>query len=283
MPILKFKNPIVISGSDGFVSSQVGELDATIRQTAEFSIGQDVGTDSDVEFNGLTQPENQTLVLPNPSDDSQNMVLGYGFISGSNLTFTVDEQGISENYTHEDNITINGDISFTSASLEQSNTSTIHKSGSTKFGDTSDDTHFITGSFNLSGSVEINGTSIVGVNNSSDLSAARTNVLVTENAAKLALGGDSTTNLEYIRKIKAVKGTISGTTGSFTATTASISTGLTTTTKNDFQFYLNGMLMEYDALNIKQGGSTFELHINTGSLGYNLTSDDEVVGWGKFN
>ena len=41
--------------------------------------------------------------------------------------------------------------------------------------------------------------------------------------------------------------------------------------------------MEYDVLNIKQGGSTFELHINTGSLGYNLTSDDEVVGWGKFN
>ncbi len=280
MPLLKFKNPLTTSGSSGFNTSIVGEQDATQATINTFSIGQDVGTTSQVTFNGVTQPESQTAII---GTSENNMVLGYGFISGSNLTFTVDEQGISENYTHEDNITINGDISFTSASLEQSNTSTIHKSGSTKFGDTSDDTHFITGSFNLSGSVEINGTSIVGVNNSSDLSAARTNVLVTENAAKLALGGDSTTNLEYIRKIKAVKGTISGTTGSFTATTASISTGLGNTTKLDFQFYLNGMLMEYDALNIKQGGSTFELHINTGSLGYNLTSDDEVVGWGKFN
>ena len=156
MPILKFKNPIVISGSDGFVSSQVGELDATIRQTAEFSIGQDVGTDSDVEFNGLTQPENQTLVLPNPSDDSQNMVLGYGFISGSNLTFTVDEQGISENYTQEDDITINGTINYTSASIELDSSQILFKSGSSKFGDSSDDTHEITGSMSVSGSFSIN-------------------------------------------------------------------------------------------------------------------------------
>ena len=41
MPILKFKNPIVISGSDGFVSSFLGDMDATNRQTAEFSIGQE--------------------------------------------------------------------------------------------------------------------------------------------------------------------------------------------------------------------------------------------------
>ena len=42
MPILKFKNPIVISGSDGFVSSNNGELDATNRTVTEFSIGQSV-------------------------------------------------------------------------------------------------------------------------------------------------------------------------------------------------------------------------------------------------
>lgn len=279
MPNFKFKNPLRTSGSDGFQTS-ITDQDGTISTINVFSIGQDVGTDSNVEFDGVSQPDSQTAII---GTDENNMVLGYGFISGSNLQFTVDEQGISENYTHEDDITINGNINFFSASVEQENTVRIETSGSTKFGDTSDDTHQITGSFNLSGSVEINGTSIVGVNNSADLSAARTNVLVTENAAKLVLGGDSTTNLEYLRKIKAVKGTISGTTGSFTATTASISTGLGNTTKLDFQFYLNGMLMEYDALNIKQGGSTFELHINTGSLGYNLTSDDEVVGWGKFN
>lgn len=52
MPILKFKNPIVISGSDGFVSSNNGELDATNRTVTEFSIGQSVATGSSVEFNG---------------------------------------------------------------------------------------------------------------------------------------------------------------------------------------------------------------------------------------
>ena len=38
------------------------------------------------------------------------MVLGYQFISGSNLTFTTEEQGISENYTHEDNLLIDGEV-----------------------------------------------------------------------------------------------------------------------------------------------------------------------------
>tara|TARA_B100000900_G_C20419969_1_gene650524 strand:+ start:68 stop:910 length:843 start_codon:yes stop_codon:yes gene_type:complete len=280
MPLLKFKNPLTTSGSSGFNTSIVGEQDGNQATINTFSIGQDVGTTDNVTFNGITQPQSQTAII---GTSENNMVLGYGFISGSNLQFTVDEQGISENYTHENDIVINGDMNFASASVGESSTENIFKSGSTTFGNSLDDKHHITGSVRVSGSVEINGTSIVGVNNSSDLSQARTNVLVTENAAKLALGGDSTTNLEYIRKIKAVKGTITGTTGSFTATTASISTGLGNTTKLDFQFYLNGMLMEYDALNIKQGGSTFELHIDTNSLGYNLTSDDEVVGWGKFN
>ena len=43
------------------------------------------------------------------------------------------------------------------------------------------------------------------------------------------------------------------------------------------------MIMEPDALTIEQSGSTFLTHINSTSLGYNLTSDDEVVAWGKFN
>ena len=283
MPILKFKNPIVISGSDGFVSSQVGELDATIRQTAEFSIGQDVGTDSDVEFNGLTQPENQTLVLPNPSDDSQNMVLGYGFISGSNLTFTVDEQGISENYTQEDDITINGTINYTSASIELNSSQILFKSGSSKFGDSSDDTHEITGSMSVSGSFSINNVEVDTISNNTDTSAARSNVLVTENVVFTAIGGDTEVNNVYLRKQFAKVGTISNSTGSFSAVTASIGTGLTTTSIQDFQFYLNGMILEQDALNIKQDGSTFELHMDGDSLGYNLSSDDEIVAWGKFN
>ena len=282
MPILKFKNPIVISGSDGFVSSFLGDMDATNRQTAEFSIGQEVDTDSEVTFNGLTQPENQTLILPNPSDASQNMVLGYGFISGSSITFTTEEQGISGNYIHENNATINGDVTAKSILTELSSSEVIFTSGSTKFGDTLDDRHEVTGSITISGSFSLNGNDMIAVSNNSDVSAARQNVFVTENVAYNVLGGEAEIANSYLRKQFAKVGTITSPTASFTAVTASAG-DLTATSINDFHFYLNGMVLENDALTIEQDGSTFKLHMDTGSLGYNLTNDDEIVAWGKFN
>ena len=165
MPIFKFKNPLRTSGSDGFQTS-ITDQDGNVSTINVFSIGQDVGTDSNVEFDGVSQPEAQTAII---GTDANNMVLGYGFISGSNLQFTVDEQGISENYTHEDDITINGNINFFSASAEQENTVRIESSGSTKFGDTLDDLHQITGSFNVTGSMSLNGTTI-SVSDNSDVS-----------------------------------------------------------------------------------------------------------------
>jgi|TARA_A100001201_G_scaffold9591_1_gene14085 hypothetical protein len=280
MPIFKFKNPLRTSGSDGFQTS-ITDQDGNVSTINVFSIGQDVGTDSNVEFDGVSQPDSQTAII---GTDENNMVLGYGFISGSNLTFTTDEQGISENYTHEDDITINGNINFFSASAEQENTVRIESSGSTKFGDTLDDLHQITGSFNVTGSMSLNGTTI-SVSDNSDVSLARQDVLVTERVGSIVLGGDTITENEYLRKIYAKKAdTISNSTASFAATTASIATGMTTTSIHDFQFFINGMIMEFDALTIQQNpANEFELHINTDSLGYNLQSDDEIVAWGKFN
>jgi len=280
MPIFKFKNPLRTSGSDGFQTS-ITDQDGNVSTINVFSIGQDVGTDSNVEFDGVSQPDSQTAII---GTDENNMVLGYGFISGSNLTFTTDEQGISENYTHEDDITINGNINFFSASAEQENTVRIESSGSTKFGDTLDDLHQITGSFNVTGSMSLNGTTI-SVSDNSDVSLARQDVLVTERVGSIVLGGDTITENEYLRKIYAKKAdTISNSTASFAATTASIATGMTTTSVHDFQFFINGMIMEFDALTIQQNpANEFELHINTDSLGYNLQSDDEIVAWGKFN
>ena len=280
MPNFKFKNPLRTSGSNGFQTS-ILDQDGTVSTINVFSIGQEVETDSNVEFDGVTQPEAQTAII---GTDSNNMVLGYQFISGSNLTFTVDEQGISENYTHEDDITINGNINFFSASAEQENTIRIETSGSTKFGDTLDDLHQITGSFNLTGSMSING-SAISVSDNTDTSLARQDVFLTERAAKIVLAGNTVTENEYLRKVYAKKAdTISNSTASFGATTASISTGMTTTSIHDFQFFINGMIMEFDALTIQQNpANEFELHINTDSLGYNLQSDDEIVAWGKFN
>ena len=151
MPILKFKNPLTITGSDGFISN-ILNMDGTIRQNNVLEIGQDVGTDQDVTFNSVESPENETLIINNEAG-TQNMVLGYEFISGSNLTFTVDTMTISENFTHEDDITINGAINFVSMSAELNNSSVIFQSGSTRFGDDLNDTHFVTGSMSISGSV----------------------------------------------------------------------------------------------------------------------------------
>ena len=281
MPILKFKNPLTITGSDGFISN-ILNMDGTVRQTNVLEIGQDIGTDQDVTFNSVESPENQTLIINNEAG-TQNMVLGYEFISGSNLTFTVDTMTISENFTHEDDITINGAINFTSMSAELNNSSVIFQSGSTRFGDDLNDTHSVTGSMSVSGSFNLNGTDLIGISNNSDVTAARSNVLITENAARAALGGDIELNNQYMRKIFAHTGSISNSTASFSAVTASVDTDLTSTTKQDFQFYLNGMLLEQDALTIQQSSSVFELHMNASSLGYNLSNSDEIVAWGKFN
>ena len=277
MPILKFKNPLTITGSDGFISN-ILNMDGTIRQNNVLEIGQDVGTDQDVTFNSVESPENETLIINNEAG-TQNMVLGYEFISGSNLTFTVDTMTISENFTHEDDITINGAINFVSMSAELNNSSVIFQSGSTRFGDDLNDTHSVTGSMSVSGSFILNGYEVSEISNNTTLENSATS-LITENAASQSL--NLSTDTDFLRNNFAKVGTISNSTASFSAVTGSAGT-LTSTTKQDFQFYLNGMLLEQDALTIQQSSSVFELHMNESSLGYNLSDSDEIVAWGKFN
>jgi len=57
---------------------------------------------------------------------------------------------------------------------------------------------------------------------------------------------------------------------------------MTPTDEDDFLVFINGQYMEHDAFTIKQSGSAFVVIADTGSLGYALTSDDEIVTWGKF-
>jgi hypothetical protein len=175
-----------------------------------------------------------------------------------------------------------GSVSYEASNFSGSSVTTIHQSGSTTFGNTLDDVHNITGSYSISGSININGVEINEISNNSDFSDGSSTTLVTEAAAYTGVLGDSGPNSVFLRKNFAKSGTMTNSTASFTAVTASVST-LTTTTKNDFQFFLNGMLMEPDALTIEQSGSKFLTHINTTSLGFNLVSGDEVVAWGKFN
>ena len=72
-------------------------------------------------------------------------------------------------------------------------------------------------------------------------------------------------------------------TASFTAVTASAPSTLTATNEGDFIFFINGQYMEHDALTVEQSGSQFLLQVDTGSIGYSLESDDEILSIGKFN
>ena len=89
----------------------------------------------------------------------------------------------------------------------------------------------------------------------------------------------------YVRKqFVKTSSSISGiSTASFTAVTASAPTGLTSTSENDFIFFINGQYMEHDAITIQQAGSSFLLKVNNSSIGYDLESDDEIIAIGKFN
>ena len=65
--------------------------------------------------------------------------------------------------------------------------------------------------------------------------------------------------------------------------TASAPSDLTSTTENDFIFFINGQYMEHDAITIQQNASNFLLKVDTDSIGYDLEADDEILAIGKFN
>ena len=76
---------------------------------------------------------------------------------------------------------------------------------------------------------------------------------------------------------------VNSSTSSFTAITASAPSSLTTTSDNDFMFFINCQMMEHDALTVQQSGTTLNLHIDTDGIGFDMTTDDEIVAMGKFN
>ena len=124
------------------------------------------------------------------------------------------------------------------------------------------------------------------VSNDTSLGDESATAIATENAIKqYFIGTGIVDKNNYNRKSFVHTGSFtSANTSSFTAVTASAPTGLTGTTENDFMFFINGMLIENDALEIVQKTSTnLELRLDTSELGYTLESDDEVIGFGKFN
>ena len=122
------------------------------------------------------------------------------------------------------------------------------------------------------------------ISNDTSLADGNATSFVTENAVKTYIDDETDDFYTYIRKSYAHTGSfISISTASFTATTASAPTSLTSTTEEDFMFFINGAIAENDALTVQQSGSLFYLKVNNNSIGYDLQSGDEIVAWGKFN
>ena len=267
-------NPLVFSAGTGVTLSNDGaEFDGGARLDQTISIGQDVATTSNVTFNQVSA---SSLVIGDTTYDS-------GGITGSlNVSGSVTTTG---NLTVNGNATIGGTLTAQEYHTEFVSASIIFSSGSTIFGDTSDDTHQFSGSIRISGSLSLNDYSVHSISNDTTLADSSTTALVTENAVKTYIDNQTDDQQSYLRKqyVKSSSSITVPSTASFSAVTASAPTGMTSTTENDFLFFINGQYMEHDALTITQSGSVFLLKVDNDSIGYDLELDDEVLVWGKFN
>ena len=90
---------------------------------------------------------------------------------------------------------------------------------------------------------------------------------------------------DYLRKnfVKVAAGISGSSTASFEAVTASAPIGMTSTSENDFIFFMNGQYMEHNAIQVEQKGTSFLLKVDVSGIGYNLESDDEIIAHGKFD
>ena len=286
MSVPKFilKNPITIETPTGVT----GSIDSNVFESQDFflknsrnvvlRIGQAVATSSNVQFSNVTSSNVVKI---------GNLFLGDGFISSSNSV--VAHTGsivVTSQLTGSGNMTLNGTLNATKIEASVSESFTLFESGSSIFGDTTDDKHMLTGSVDITGSFKLNGYQVDEISNDTSLAGSSTTSLPTENASKGYLTTlDVPNKLAYLRKSFTHTGSISNTaTASFNAITASAPSGVTSTSEEDFIFFVNGMLIEGDALTIQQKTSTnLELRLNTSGLGYSLESGDEVVGFSKFN
>jgi len=270
-----FRQPLtIIQGTGVTANPNNTELQAKSRETVTISIGNDVSVTSNPIFLSLTPSNeqfqiNQYIIKPNALTGSISLL--------GSLT--------------SDSLTIGGDMSVLGTTTAQkieshlSESVTLFESGSTQFGDTSDDTHEFSGSFSSSGSISLGNHSVSSISNDTSLTDGSSTDLVTEKAVKAYLdANDDDTIPAYFRKCFAHTGSfVSSTTSSFTAVTASAPSGFTSTSENDFMFFINGQMMEHDGISVQQNGSSFAVHIDSDSIGYDLTTEDEVVAWGKFN
>ena len=270
-------NSFILTQGTGVTISNSGVgFDGSTKLTQNMSIGQDVATSANVTFNQVTASNAIQI------GDTSTIYSSTGISGDIDITGSFETTG---NLTVQGNTTIQGTITANELHTTFTSASIIFASGSTKFGDTLDDTHQFTGSVSTTGSFSLNGYEVNEISNDTSLTDGSATALVTENAVKTYVEANTATVSAYLRKhfVKSSASITNATTASFTAVTASAPTGYTATSENDFVFFINGQYMEHNALAIQQKGSSLELHVHTGGIGYDLESDDEIIAVGKFN
>ena len=274
---ISVENSLILNQGTGVTISNTGVgFNGSTALSQNIAIGQAVETTSNVTFNQLTASNSVQI------GDSSTIYSTTGISGSIDVTGSLETTG---NLTVQGNTTINGTLTANEFHTTFTSASIILASGSTRFGDTLDDTHEFTGSVDVTGSFSLNGYSVNEISNDTALTDGSATTLITENAIKTYITDNVTDSATYLRKnfFKSSASISNATTASFTAVTASAPSGLTSTTENDFVFFINGQYMEHNALAIQQKGSSLELHVDTGSIGYILESDDEILSVGKFN
>ena len=278
---LNITNGLILEQGTGVTISNNGiSFDGSSELTQLFSIGQDVSTTADVEFNTLTanrvQVGSGTTVITDGSISSSN---GQIDISGSSV--------VTGSLTVLGDVNVTGSVTAEVFNTEVTTQSIDFSSGSNNFGDDSSDVHRFTGSVEITGSFSLNNYQVDEISNDNTLSDASPTALVTEYALKNFVSDvtASSAELDYLRKrfTKKSLGVSGSSTASFNALTASAPVTLDNTNENDFVFFINGQYMEHDALEIQQNQEEFLLKVDTDSIGYTLESDDEILAIGKFN
>tara|TARA_Y100000592_G_C5474169_1_gene321259 strand:- start:1705 stop:3435 length:1731 start_codon:yes stop_codon:yes gene_type:complete len=268
----------LIGGAGVTITNSGAPYDGSSEVTQTISIPQNVNTTSNVQFNAVTASALVVNSTPNftiTSDGIQNIVVTGSLTSLGNMTVSGDA-------------IIGGTVTAQEFHTEFVSASVISTSGSTQFGNTTDDRHSFTGSLQIQGSFGLDGIIVNEFTNDPNLASASPNAIPTEFAAKTYIDGivEAAAQYDGFNRKQFVKMSTSITPpniATFTAITASAPLGLTSTTENDFLFFINGQYMEHDALEVKQVGASFQLIVNNASIGYDLETDDEIVAWGKFN
>jgi hypothetical protein len=194
------ENPFTIVSGTGLSIAGAGQFDGRNQKTFTFSIGQDVGTTSTVQFANVSA--SSALHIGETSFEIKQRDDGKAEVS---TDWVVKGDIIAENFVVTSSVT--------SMSVQQA-------SGSTRFGDSADDTHRITGSMSVAGNLTVNGSTLI--------------------TATTVTNPDLYLRKTFVKKANSI--TIPST-ASFSAVTASAPSGLTATNEQDFVFFINGQYM----------------------------------------